>query len=147
MARALLRFVSILLLLILIQFDMKKVLLAHATSGAFILEQIGAQNPLWVNFVISLTLSPFFLILSFVPELKFIQRIMIKYTPWRIVIILIVGLSYALTLTMTGYSASLWIKSNLTELIIYTAALPAALLLFLYNDLRKLLKTKRRLES
>lgn len=147
MARALLRFVSILLLLILIQFDMKKVLLAHATSGAFILDQVGTQNPLWVNFVISLTLSPFFLILSFVPELKLIQRIMIKYTPWRIVIILIVGLSYALTLTMTGYSASLWIKSNLTELIIYTAALPAALLLFLYNDIRKLLRAKRRLEN
>ena len=100
-----------------------------------------------MNFVISLTLSPFFLILSFVPELKLIQRIMIKYTPWRIVIILIVGLSYALTLTMTGYSASLWIKSNLTELIIYTAALPAALLLFLYNDIRKLLRAKRRLEN
>ena len=140
MRRPLIRLCCIVLVMVLIQLDMQKELMAHATSGAFVLEQAGPRNPLWVNLFVNFVFSPFYLIVAIVPEVGWIRRWVQRSLPGRIAVIGVVGTAYLVTFAVGSYSVLFWLNQNLNALAAFCVALPGVLFLCLYYDFRQLRK-------
>lgn len=140
MRRPLVRLFCIVLVMVLIQFDMQKELLSHATSGAFVLEQAGPRNPLWVNLFVDFVFSPFYLIVAIMPEVNWVRRWAQRSLTGRVVVVGVVGTAYLVTFAVAGYSVLFWINQNLNALAAFCVALPAVLFLCLYYDFRQFRK-------